>query len=258
MQKIRNVNNSSIIELEQVNFSYGERLVLSNINMSVAEGDFLGIVGPNGSGKSTLLKIILGLLEPQSGTVKVDNIPIRLWRDWSRFGYISQQANNFNTGFPATVYEVVSLGIAGKKGLFKRISKEDSKKINETIELVGLQDYRNQLIGKLSGGQQQRVFIAKALVSDPDIMVFDEPTVGVDANSMGSFYQLLDDLHRIQQKTIILVTHDIGAITTKVNRIACLNRELYFHGDNQEFIKRQDEILSRAYRHSIQVIEHAH
>jgi len=247
-----------IIELKNVSFSYGNRSVLHDINLVVNKGDFLGVVGPNGSGKSSLLKIILGILKPQTGTVKIANTLITSFKQWHRIGYISQKSNSFNSGFPATVSEVIALGLISKRGLFRRLNKDDQQQVLDTIRLVDLEEYRHQLIGQLSGGQQQRVFIAKALVANPDIMIFDEPTVGVDANSMESFYQLLEDLHIKHNKTIILVSHDIGAISTRVNRIACLNRELHFHGDNTEFIEHQDEILMRAYKHSIQVVEHAH
>ncbi|OEF96733.1 metal ABC transporter ATP-binding protein [Desulfuribacillus alkaliarsenatis] len=252
------MNKQTIIKVSNVSFSYGNRLVLEDINMCINEGDFLGIVGPNGSGKSTLLKIILGLLQADSGSVELYGKPNSKWQQRNRIGYISQKANSFNMGFPATVYEVVSMGLTGKKGLFKRFTKEDKEIILDTIELVDLMDYKNQLIGALSGGQQQRVFIAKALVGNPELLVLDEPTVGVDTKSMNSFYKLLEVLHCIHKKTIILVSHDIGAITTCVNRVACLNRKIYFHGDNQEFIKNQEAIMTKAYQHAVHIMEHGH
>ncbi|OEH85386.1 hypothetical protein BHU72_04665 [Desulfuribacillus stibiiarsenatis] len=247
-----------ILQLSNIFFQYDTRVVLRNVNLSVEAGDFLGIVGPNGSGKSTLLKTMMGLISPDQGEVKLFGKSIKEFREWHRIGYIPQKVNSLNVGFPATVFEVVSMGLTGKKGMLNRLSKADDAEVEATIALVGLQKKRNDLIGTLSGGQLQRVFIARALVSKPDVMIFDEPTVGVDANSMESFYQLLEDLHRHHKKTIVLVSHDIGAITTRVNKVACINRELYYHGDHLGFIENQQQILAQAYQHSITLIEHGH
>lgn len=246
------------ISMTNVSFNYGERAVLQEIDLQVNSGDFLGIVGPNGSGKSTLLKIMLGLLEPDAGDVRLFGVPIKAFKDWHRIGYISQKANSFNSGFPATVAEVVQMGLTARRGLFKRVTPADKLAVKQALQAVGMTDYSNQLIGKLSGGQQQRVFIAKALVANPDLLLLDEPTVGVDATSMADFYELLEKIHRHQHKTLVMVTHDIGAITTRVNRIACLNRRIYFHGASEQFVANQEQILSRAYQHPVQHLQHGH
>ncbi|GAB7388573.1 metal ABC transporter ATP-binding protein [Bacillaceae bacterium] len=247
-----------VISLDGVTFYYGNRLVLEKIDMTVQAGEFLGLVGPNGSGKSTLIKIILGLLKPNAGEVRLFGQPLSRFRDWPKVGYVSQKANSFNTGFPATVFEVVSMGLFGKMGLFKWMGKKEKAKVYEAIETVGLSEYARQNVGKLSGGQQQRVFIARALVSDPELLILDEPTVGVDAQSEAQFYDLLEKMHRERGVTLLLVSHDIGVITAKVDRVACLNRKLHFHGDPQEFEKYRGEILNRLYGHDVRVLEHHH
>jgi zinc transport system ATP-binding protein len=159
------------IQLDQISFQYDAKTtVLEEINLTMAQGEFLGLVGPNGSGKSTLIKIILGILKPTQGEVRLFGQPLQQFREWHRIGYVSQKANSFNSGFPATVYEVVSTGLFGKMGLFRWTGKKEKQQIQKAIELVGLSEYAQRNIGKLSGGQQQRVFIARALVSNPDLL----------------------------------------------------------------------------------------
>ncbi len=248
-----------VIELKHVSYWYDSAsMVLEDINLTVIQGDFLGLVGPNGSGKSTLIKSILGLIKPQQGEVKLLGKPIRSFQDWSRIGYVSQKANSFNTGFPATVFEVVSTGLFGKMGLFKWIGYQEKKFIYHAIEMVGLGDLANRNIGRLSGGQQQRTFIARALVSHPEVLILDEPTVGVDAESERRFFELIDKLRMELGITILLVSHDIGAITKKVSQVACMNRKLYFHGDSLDFVHQQEQILSAAYGHEVRILQHAH
>lgn len=154
-----------IIEMKDISYSYGQRNVIDHIHLTVEEGNFLALVGPNGSGKTTLLKCLLGLIKPQQGELKLFGTPAQKFKDWDQIGFVSQKANSFNTGFPASVYEVVASGLTAKIGLFKRMSKQDKLQVDEAIRSVGIQDLKHQNIGELSGGQQQRTFIARALVS---------------------------------------------------------------------------------------------
>ncbi|MBP1932897.1 metal ABC transporter ATP-binding protein [Ammoniphilus resinae] len=231
-----------VIECKNVNFHYEGNVVLENINFVVEKGDFVGLVGPNGSGKSTLLKIILGLLKPDSGQVKLFNQPISSFKERYKIGYVSQKANSFNSGFPATVYEVVSMGLYGKLGLFTKLSRADKEKIFDAIEQVGLSEFTQRNIGQLSGGQQQRSFIARALVSDPSLLILDEPTVGVDTESVERFYELLGKLHQEQNMTLLMVTHDIGMMTDHVTKVAYLNKKIHFHGSSRDFGASQKNI----------------
>lgn len=248
-----------VIEINQLSFQYAlHKPVLEDIQLSMHQGEFLGLVGPNGSGKSTLIKLILGLLSPNQGEIKLFGQPAHQFSDWSKIGYVSQKANSFNSSFPATVFEVVSTGLYGQMGLFKWLGKREKKRIFETLELVGLADCAQQNIGKLSGGQQQRTFIARALVSRPKLLILDEPTVGVDQESVNRFFDLIEYLHQHEGLSILLVSHDIGVITTKVDTIACLNRKLFFHGNTEEFTRQRRSILAQAYGHDITLIDHAH
>jgi len=247
-----------IIRISGLSYRYEKEYVLENINLSVEKGSFLGIVGPNGSGKSTLLKLILGLIKTQQGEIKLFDKEIGRFKEWERIGFVSQKANSFNTGFPATVYEVVKSGLTKKIGLFHYMKKEDQTTILEAIDSVGLLPFLKRNIGELSGGQQQRVFIARSLVSRPELLILDEPTVGVDAQNVRSFYEMLGDLNKRLGITLMLVTHDIGTITDKVTHVACLNKHLHFHGNTHEFEEQNQNGLAAFYGYDLHLLSHNH
>ena len=245
-----------VLQLEQVFFHYGRRLVLDDINLSVFPGDFLGVVGPNGSGKSTLLKIVLGLLQPTAGNVAVLGQDRKKFRQWNRIGYVAQNAIAFNYGFPATVREVVMSGLTASLGLFRRAGARERQRVAEVLEQTGVTDLQDRLVGELSGGQQQRVFIARALVSRPELLILDEPTVGVDVEAQERFYELLDELRREEGITLMMVSHDIGVVTEHVDNVACLNKKMYFHGSPADFMSQ--DTLTRVYGPAARILHHAH
>jgi zinc transport system ATP-binding protein len=251
-------NQTPIIKIENLNFRYDRERVLEDINLSIPKGAFLGIVGPNGSGKSTLLKLMLGLLKVKHGKIELFGTAQQKFRQWDRIGFVSQKANSFNTGFPATVYEVVASGLTKKAGLFKRISSKYRKDIQDAINSVGMTPFAERNIGELSGGQQQRVFIARALVSKPDVLILDEPTVGVDSKNVQNFYDMLDHLNKDLGITLLLVTHDIGSISSKVTHVACLNKHLHFHGRTEEFEQLKEGEMSSFYGHDVHFLNHEH
>lgn len=248
-------NEENVIDIRSLTFQYESRVVLENINLQIKKGTFLGLVGPNGSGKSTLIKCILGLLKPQKGEITVFDEPISKFKHWDKIGFVSQKANSFNSGFPATVFEVVSMGLFGKVGLFRFLTKKHKEKVKQAIELVGMSDYMKQNIGQLSGGQQQRVFIARALVSDPELLILDEPTVGVDIQSVQSFYQMLTKLNKTGI-TLFLVSHDVAGMTEHVNAVACLNKSLHFHGNTKDF--KENHKLSQFHGQEVHLLVHNH
>ncbi|WP_027407823.1 metal ABC transporter ATP-binding protein [Anoxybacteroides tepidamans] len=252
------MNTETVLQVDHVSFRYEKENVLEDVTFSVPKGAFLGLVGPNGSGKSTLLKCILGLLKPQNGSISLFGTPIAAFKEWHRVGFVSQKANSFNTGFPATVYEVVASGLTAKLGLFRFLKEKEKQAVREAIAAVGMSEFANQNIGELSGGQQQRVFIARAIVSNPELLILDEPTVGVDVQHVQNFYNMLDELNQRLGITLILVTHDIGTITEKVTHVACLNKHLYFHGKAAEFAELQEHDFSTFYGHHLHVLSHQH
>ncbi|WP_156324416.1 metal ABC transporter ATP-binding protein [Bacillus sp. FJAT-27251] len=246
-----------IIEIKHLYYRYDRENVLEDVNLSVNHGSFLGIVGPNGSGKSTLLKLILGLIKPQRGEIKLFGKDIKQFRERQKIGFVSQKANSFNSGFPATVYEVVASGLTKKIGLLRFYNKNDAKKVEKAVASVGMEKFLHRNIGELSGGQQQRVFIARALVSDPELLILDEPTVGVDTENVQSFYEMLEQLNK-DGITLLMVTHDIGAITDKVTNVACLNKVLFFHGTSTEFEDKKHLGVSDIYGHDVHLLTHDH
>ncbi|OLS41669.1 metal ABC transporter ATP-binding protein [Bacillus sp. MRMR6] len=247
-----------IIEIKRLSYRYERDIVLENINLTIPNGSFLAIVGPNGSGKSTLLKLILGLLKIQSGEIHLFGVELNKFKNWQQIGYVSQKANSFNTGFPATVFEVVSSGLTKKLGLFNFFKKEHSQQVLEALDAVGMKKFKNRNIGELSGGQQQRVFIARALVSEPKLLILDEPTVGVDAENVNAFYHMLGELNKKRGITLLLVTHDIGTISERVSHVVCLNKHLHFHGETDEFEKLRAEGMSEFYGHDVHLLSHHH
>ena len=246
------------IEIKDLFYRYEKDIVLENINMTVPKGSFLAIVGPNGSGKSTLLKLILGLLRVQKGEIYLFDQDIRKFKDWQKIGYVSQKANSFNSGFPANVMEVVTSGLTKKLGMFHFFKKEHHEKALEALKAVGMEQFAARNIGELSGGQQQRVFIARALVSDPELLILDEPTVGVDAENVDAFYKMLGDLNTNRGITMILVTHDIGTVSDRVTHVACLNQHMHFHGETKEFEDLTIEGIQAFYGHGVHLLEHHH
>jgi zinc transport system ATP-binding protein len=243
------------VDIEDVAFGYGDVPVLDGINLTVEPGDFLGIIGPNGSGKTTLLRIMLGLLEPTRGSVRLFGHAPASFRQWGRLGYVPQRAM-LDPTLPATVHEVVATGLVPILGLFGRIRAAQKKRIDDVLGQVGMERHATARIGTLSIGQQQRVLIARALVSKPELLILDEPTGGVDPEAQTSFYVLLHHLNRERDVTLILVSHDIGVVAKEVTKLACLNRRLIFHGRPGDFLS--DAALTALYGPSVRVVTHEH
>lgn len=242
------------IDIRNVSFQYEYTHVLNDISLQVQQGDFLALLGPNGSGKSTLLKLILGLLKPMSGEVNLfgQNCDKFKQREW--IGYVSQKSNAFNSGFPATVREVVRSGLTKKVGLFKRLPKDANERAEAALKLVGMEQFIDRNIGALSGGQQQRVFIARALISEPKLLILDEPTVGIDHENVQAFYDLLVKLNEEQGITMVLVTHDVNTVSNRISHVACLNQKIHFHGFRREFDTLSEEKLNAWYGHAVRKV----
>ncbi len=236
-----------LVRLENVWVHHDSVPALEAINLSIKANDFLGIIGPNGGGKTTLLKVILGLIKPSRGKVTV--LGTSPERARKHIGYISQ-FNLFDHDFPISVFEVVLMGRYNKSGLLRRFSEEDRKAAIEVLKTVEMFDYKERQVGKLSGGEQQRVFIARALATNPKLLLLDEPTASIDPNMQAEFYELLDRLK--ESMAIVLVSHDISAVSIYVSEIACLNHQLFYHGSKEV----SAEELEKSYHCPIQLIAH--
>lgn len=236
--------------LKLENLSAGYRLgqnVISDINLEINEKEFLGIIGPNGGGKTTLLKVITGLLKPTAGKVYLGG-KLNNWEKY-RIGYVPQYSQ-FDKSFPIKVKDVVSMGFISNRLFSVKLKPEEYTKVENALKMVDLTDKISHQIGYLSGGQQQRVLIARALATDPKILILDEPTASIDTKTGSSIYDLLTELNEV--KTIILVSHDIGAISKSVKKIACLNKNLVYH-DSKEITK---EMLEDTYQCPVDLIAH--
>ncbi|WP_247730582.1 metal ABC transporter ATP-binding protein [Halovivax limisalsi] len=243
-----------IVRFEDVSFGYGDRPVLESISLEIEPGAFLGVVGPNGSGKSTLLDLLLGLRRPDSGCVTLFGDPAHAFEAGERIGYVPQDVAHSSDGMPITVREVVAMGRYPRRPV-GRFDDDDRRAIDEALAAVDIGAIESRRVGRLSGGQRQRVFVARALAADADLLVLDEPTVGVDASSRSSFYDLLGELHA-SGLTVVLVEHDVGVVTSYATAVACLDRQLHFHGDPEEFA--ESDAIERAYGTDHRVLHHDH
>ena len=216
--------NPKPIQIDNLSFSYGPVPVLENAQLSLGEKEFVSIVGPNGGGKTTLLKIILGLLEPQSGSVSVFGKVPTFGRKW--IGYLPQYAS-LDSKFPVTALDVVLMGRLGKTRNLGFYTKTDRAAAHAMLARVGLNKFYNRPMNALSGGQKQRVLIARALVSEPKLLLLDEPTSSLDDHVEQELFDLLQELNK--ELTIVVVSHDVAYVSRYVKKVICVNRAVHTH-----------------------------
>lgn len=220
---------SPLIEINDLDFGYGVQPVLEAINLSVDAGTTLGLIGPNGGGKTTLVRLLLGLLRPTRGTIRIAGLPpASAARRGDLIGYLPQNPNQPNT-LPLSVRQVARLGLAGKTGLLRGYQREDLNFVESLLERVGVQGLADRPIGQLSGGQLQRAYIARALAPRPKLLVLDEPTVGIDPRGQQEFIRFIVELKAELGLTLVFVSHDLRAVAAISDRIACLNQSLHYH-----------------------------
>jgi len=244
------------IEVKNINLSLHENKVLENINFEIDQGDYVGIIGPNGSGKSTLIKVMLGLIKPDSGTVKFFGKSLENFEHLHDVGYVPQRIAQTDLHFPATVEEVVLSGLTARRGLFKIFKKKDLHTAHQALTTVDMFKKRKHLIGKLSGGEQQRVFIARALIGNPKILIMDEPVVGVDVGEQERLFKFLKEMNEKHGTTIIFVSHDLNVITNEAKKVLCLNRRLTCFGTPKHLMTQKH--LETLYGKEMKYMHHAH
>lgn len=241
------METAPLISIKNLYAGYENETILQDVNLEVFPGDFIGLIGPNGGGKSTLLKVILGLIPPQRGEVRVFGMDAQRGRNW--IGYVPQFVES-DRDFPISAWEAISLGLVSGWSPFRRFTKQEKARIDQALDVVGISNLRDKPMGELSGGQRQRVFIARALVSDPKLLLLDEPTASIDPNVTQDVYELLRRLN--EKLAILLITHDMMAISSYAKTIACLNRKLIYHNGKE----LTPEMLDSIYGCPVDLIAH--
>lgn len=246
-----------LLQAEHLHIAYDGSEILRDISFRVASGDYLGIVGPNGSGKSSLIRAMLGLIPVTSGEIRLFGQPLPHFTDWSKIGYLPQRLNFANPHFPATVEEIVRLGLIDQHGPKGRLSAVEAGQVEEILTRMGIIEQRYQLIGHLSGGQQQRALLARALVGRPQLLLLDEPTTALDPETREDFYAIISELNRELGTAIILITHDTWNIGQYAKRFVYLDKAVVFDGTFAEFCSSV-EMTSFFGEHSNKTIYHQH
>lgn len=236
-----------IVELQNVTAGYGDEVILKKVNLTIREQDFIGVIGPNGGGKTTLVKVILGLIGVVSGKV-VHHFEDTNEKGRHAIGYLPQ-INRTDRRFPIAVLDVVLSGLAGSGKLFNRFSKKDVQKARGLLRQMGISHLEQKNVGELSGGQMQRVFLCRAIISEPKLLILDEPNTFVDNKFESDLYNILKELNK--KMAIMIISHDVGTITYYVKTIACVNRELHYHESN---VISEQQLA--AYNCPIQIIAH--
>ena len=224
------MSTTPIIHIAELDFAYGEALVLKNVSLHVDAGTTLGLIGPNGGGKTTLIRLLLGLIEPTNGSIRVDGLsPRDAVRRGNIVGYLPQKATMGDGRFPISARQVARLGLVGKTGMLQSYRRDDLSFVDELLGMVGIAELADAPVGTLSGGQLQRVLIARALAARPKILLLDEPTTGIDRIGQQQFLESIEQLKQRLGLTVIFVSHDLRAVSAISDRIACLNLTLHYH-----------------------------
>lgn len=243
-----------VLEIRNLNVVRGNERVIRDGNLKIIRGDYVGVVGPNGGGKSTLLQTIFNFIPRESGEIFIFGKSIDQFNEWSRVAYTPQNSISFDDQFPLTVRELVSLGRVRRSNLLRRLNKEDWQKVDEALDAMNISHLAEKRIGQLSGGQKQRAFVAKALALNPEFLILDEPTTGLDAESQESFYKTLSNVQEKYNTTIMVVSHDLSAVFCRMTKIVCVNRRIYVT-DNMH---NAEDLLRKVYGEHFEFIMHNH
>ncbi len=245
-----------IVETKNLSFSVGSLNIVSDVSTKILQGDYTTIIGPNGGGKTTLVRLMLGLEKRSSGEILLFNTPIKRFKQWQKIAYVPQTVSHVDRNFPATVKEIVRMGRSALKKGWQRFNAQDEAIIDESMIKLDVKKLENKLIGELSGGQRQRVMIARALATNPKLLILDEPNTGVDMVSQKKFYALLKELNEKDGLTIIFITHDLGVIADDIQKVICINQSLLACSNPHEILSCS--AMSELYGVDAHVMHHHH
>jgi zinc transport system ATP-binding protein len=245
-----------VLEVSDLTVKRSNAVVIEDANFTINQGDYVGVVGPNGGGKTSLLLALLNIIPTTKGNIKFFGKNIKEFTNWEKIAYVPQHATNFDAHFPLTVRELVALGRVNRNNLGRTLKQTDWKAVDEALQFMGISEIANRRIGQLSGGQKQRVFVAKALVRQPEIILLDEPVVGVDAKTQEKFYKKLSDLNIRKGITILLVTHDLTAVFCRMSKVVCVNRQVNSSEITPDL--KPEEVLREVYGEHFHFVFHRH
>ena len=232
--------STAIFDVKNLNFTVNGQTILQNISLEILSGQYIAIIGPNGGGKTTLARMLLGLDKPTSGEVKIFGKKLSSFKQWHKIGYVPQRASHVDSSFPATVLDIVKMGRTSQRKLFSSYGEADKNAVHDAMNKMDVLNLTDKMIGTLSGGQRQRVMIARALASNPEILILDEPNTGVDMVSQKNFYALLRKLNKEDGITIVFITHDIGVIADDIARLFTINQKAIICNNPKQTLSCED------------------
>ncbi|PHR54306.1 MAG: zinc ABC transporter ATP-binding protein [Arcobacter sp.] len=246
----------AIFEAKNLSYKINGSDIIKDISLVIKKGEYCAVIGPNGGGKTTLIRLLLGLERKSAGEIRLFGKKQNKFKSWDKIGYVPQRVSQIDQYFPATVEEVVKMGRTAKRGLFARESQTDRDAVGNAMLKMDVTNLKDKLVGELSGGQRQRVMIARALASEPEVLILDEPNTGVDMLSQNRFYTLLRELNKQDEMTIIFITHDVGVIADDIQTMLCINQTL-LACDNPHEVLSCDE-MSKLYGIDAHLVHHHH
>ena len=234
-----------IFDVKNLNFKVDDQNILTDISFEIFQAEYIAIIGPNGGGKTTLIRMLLGLSKPTSGEIKLYGKKLTNFKEWYKIGFVPQRASHVDASFPATVEDIINMGRISKRKLFSKKSKQDIEAVADAMKKMDVYDLKDRMVGNLSGGQRQRVMCARALASNPEILILDEPNTGVDVVSQNRFYALLRKLNKEDNITIVFITHDIGVIVDDIARLFTINEKAVICDEPKKMMSCDD--MSKLY-----------
>ncbi|HIC44202.1 MAG TPA: metal ABC transporter ATP-binding protein [Sulfurimonas sp.] len=247
---------TAIFEAKNLSYAINGSDIIKDISLVIQKGEYCAVIGPNGGGKTTLIRLLLGLEKKSSGNISLFGQKQKNFKSWDKIGYVPQRVSQIDEYFPATVEEVVKMGRTAKRGMFTRESQADRDAVGNAMLKMDVTNLKDKLVGELSGGQRQRVMIARALASEPEVLILDEPNTGVDMISQNRFYTLLRELNKQDEMTIVFITHDVGVIADDIQTMLCINQTL-LACDNPHEVLSCDE-MSKIYGIDAHLVHHHH